>query len=74
MEDIMLIRSGFMKGLISKIINKALRKQVPGLEVQLNEAQVNWNEKEQKLKLHLELDAEMTKPQLLELLKKNGAI
>lgn len=74
MEDIMLIRSGFMKGLISKIINKALRKQVPGLEVQLNEAQVNWNEKEQKLKLHLELDAEMTKPQLLELLKKTGAI
>lgn len=74
MEDIMLIRSGFMKGLISKIINKALRKQVPGLEVQLNAAQVNWNEKEQKLKLHLELDAEMTKPQLMELLKKTGAI
>lgn len=74
MEDIMLIRSGFMKGLISKIINKALRKQVPGLEVQLNEAQVNWNEKEQKMKVHLELDAEMTKAQLLELLKKTGAI
>lgn len=74
MEDIMLIRSGFMKGLISKIINKALRKQVPGLEVQLNAAQVNWNEKEQKMKVHLELDAEMTKAQLMDILKKNHVI
>ena len=42
MEDIMLIRSSFMRRIISQIINKALKKQAPGVEVELKEAQVNW--------------------------------
>lgn len=70
MEDIMIIRSGFLRNLISKVINKILKKQLPGTEVQLGEVQANWSEKEQKLKIHLVVDAEMTKPQLMELLKK----
>ena len=57
MEDIMLIRSSFMRRIISQIINKALKKQAPGVEVELKEAQVNWVDKEQKLRVHLELDA-----------------
>ena len=32
MEDIMLIRSGFLRNLISKVINKALAKQMPGVD------------------------------------------
>ena len=63
MEDIMLIRSSFMRRIISQIINKALKKQAPGVEVELKEAQVNWVDKEQKLRVHLELDAEVTKAQ-----------
>lgn len=47
MEDIMLIRSSFMRRIISQIINKALKKQTPGVEVELKEAQVNWVDKEQ---------------------------
>ena len=39
MEDIMLIRSSFMRRIISQIINKALKKQAPGVEVELKEAQ-----------------------------------
>ena len=39
MEDIMLIRSSFMRRIISQIINKALKKQTPGGEVELKEAQ-----------------------------------
>ena len=74
MEDIMLIRSGFLRNLISKIINKMLKKQLPGTEVQLGEVQANWSEKEQKLKIHLVVDAEMTKSQLMELLKKADVI
>lgn len=70
MEDIMLIRSSFLRRIISQVINKMLKKQLPGTEVQLGEVQANWSEKEQKLKVHLELDGEVTKTQLLELLKK----
>ena len=35
---------------------------------------VDWNEKEQKLKIHLVVDAAMTKPQLMDLLKKADVI
>lgn len=70
MEDIMMIRSGFLRGVISKIINKALKKQAPGVEVQLNDICVNWSEKDQKMKVHLELDGTLTKGQLMDLLQK----
>ena len=74
MEDIMLIRSSFLRRIISQVINKILKKQLPGTEVQLGEVQANGSEKEQKLKVHLELDAEMTKPQLMDILKKADVI
>ncbi len=70
MEDIMLIRSGFLRNLISKVINKALKKQMPGMDVQVNEIQASWSEKDQKMKVHLALDAEMTKAQLNGILQK----
>lgn len=74
MEDIMLIRSSFMRRIISQIINKALKKQAPGVEVELKGAQVNWVDKEQKMRVHLELDAEITKAQLNDILKKAGVL
>ena len=74
MEDIMLIRSSFMRRIISQIVNKALKKQAPGAEVELKEVQVNWVDKEQKLRVHLELDAEVTKAQLNDILKKAGVL
>lgn len=74
MEDVMLIRSGFLRNLISKVINKALAKQLPGVEVHLNDIQASWSDKEQKMKVHLELDGEVTKAQLMDILKKAGAI
>lgn len=70
MEDIMLIRSSFMCRIISGIINKALSKQFPGVKIDLKEAQANWAGKEQKATVHLELDAELTKVQLVDILKK----
>ena len=74
MEDIMLIRSSFLRRIISQVINKILKKQLPGTEVQLGEVQVNWSEKEQKLKIHLVVDAEMSKAQLMDILKKADVI
>ena len=74
MEDIMLIRSSFLRRIISQIINKMLKKQFPCVELELKDAQANWSEKEQKMKVHLELDAELTKAQLVDILKKNHVI
>lgn len=74
MEDIMLIRSSFLRRIISQVINKGLKKQFPGVELELKDAQANWSEKEQKMKVHLELDAEVTKAQLVDILKKNHVI
>ena len=67
-------RSSFLRRIISQVINKILKKQLPGTEVQLGEVQANWSEKDQKLKIHLVVDAEMTKPQLMELLKQAGVL
>ena len=53
MEDIMLIRSSFLRRIISQVINKMLKKQLPGTEVQLGEVQANWSEKEQMKKLFI---------------------
>lgn len=69
MEDIMIIRSSFMRRIISQIINKALKKQMPGVEVELKDIQANWLDKEQKVHLHLELNADVTKAQLNDILK-----
>ena len=74
MEVIMLIRSSFLRCIISQVINKTLKKQLPGTEVQLGEVQASWSEKEQKLKIHLVVDAGMTKAQLMDLLKKADVI
>ena len=66
----MVIRSGFMRRIISRVISKAVKKQMPGLEVQVDEIQASWSEKDQKMKVHLALDAEMTKAQLNDILQK----
>ena len=65
MEDLMLIRSSFMRRIISSAINKAIAKQKYGITV-------NLDDKEQKVKVHLELDAEMPKADLMDILKKVG--
>ena len=47
-----------LRRIISQVINKMLKKQLPGAELQLGEVQANWSEKEQKLKIpYLVVDA-----------------
>ena len=75
MEDIMLIRSSFMRPQSPPAAPFTEEtQQTPGVEVELKEAQVNWVDKEQKLRIHLELDAEVTKAQLNDILKKAGVL
>lgn len=70
MEDLMLIRSSFMRRIISSAINKAIAKQKYGIKVNLDDIRAEWSDKEQKVKVHLELDAEMPKADLMDILKK----
>lgn len=70
----MIIRSSFMRRIISQIINKALKKQMPGVEVELKDIHVNWLDKEQKVHLHLELDADVTKAQFNDILRNAGVL
>lgn len=70
MEDLMLIRSSFMRRIISSAINKAIAKQKYRIKVNLDDIQAKWSDKEQKMTVHLELDAEMPKADLIDILKR----
>ena len=47
---------------------------MPGVEVELKDIQANWQDKEQKVHVHLELDADVTKAQLNDILKNAGVL
>lgn len=70
----MLIRSSFMRRIISSVINKMIAKQKYGIKVDLDDIQAKWSDKEQKVKVHLELDAEIPKADLMDILKNAGML
>ena len=72
MEDLMFIQSSFMRRIISSAINKMIAKRKYGIKVNLEAIRVKWSDKEQKVTVHLELDAEMPKADLVDILKKAG--
>lgn len=49
-----------------------IAKQKYGITVNLDDIRAEWSDKEQKVKIHLELDAEMPKADLMDILKKAG--
>lgn len=66
--DEMKITSKFTTNLISKVINKLIRKKAGcDISVQLNEAQANVNNG--KNRLHLDIDVEITQEELMKILK-----
>lgn len=73
MEDLMLVRSSFMRRIISSVINKMIAKQKYGIKVDVDDIQAKWSDKEQKVKVHLEIDAEIPKADLMDILKSAGA-
>lgn len=55
MEDLMLIRSSFMRRIISSAINKVIAKQKYGIKVNLDDIRAEWSDKEQKVKGRMDL-------------------
>ena len=69
--DEMKIVSGFTKGIVSKIVRMVLRKKMGcDANILLNELNVSINDG--KTHIHLDLDAELEKEELLKLLKNIG--
>lgn len=69
--DEMRIVSGFTKGLLSKLIKMLLRKKV-GIDVDLQLNTIEVTVVDGKTHVHLDVDAELEKEELVALLKKVG--
>ena len=74
MEDIMHIQSGFLRRLVSAAVGKAIRKQGLDAAVQLNDLRMNYTDKNRKVRVHLDIDAEMTQEALIDILSKTGVL
>lgn len=69
--DEMRIVSGFTKGLLSKLIKMLLRKKV-GIDIDLQLNTIEATVVDGKTHVHLDVDAELEKEELVALLKKVG--
>ena len=65
------IGSVFMKKLIAKIIGRVIRKKL-GCDVDICLSEVNVAFDGEKAKVHLNADAEMSKDELMKIVKKAG--
>jgi hypothetical protein len=74
MEDIMHIQSGFLRRLVSAAVGKAIRKQGIDAAVQLNDLRMDCTDKTKKVRVHLDIDAEMTQEALIDILIKAGVV
>ncbi|MBD5479951.1 MAG: CTP synthase [Lachnospiraceae bacterium] len=71
--DEIIIGTECMKNMISEVINKALRKKLEhNVDIQLNELAVT--DENDKLHVHLNVDAEISMDELKELLKSFNVI
>ena len=70
MEDIMHIQSAFLRGLISDAVRNAIRKRgYDGVTVDLNDISAGYSENDKKVHVHLNIDAEMSKNDLVDILR-----
>lgn len=75
MEDIMHIQSSFLRGVAARAINKAIQKHgYKSAEVKLNDIFAGYSEDEKRVHLHLDIDAEMSKEDLMAILKQAGVL
>lgn len=66
--DEIMIQTDFMKGILSKVINKVLKaKSGCDIAVQVNE--LNMDDKNKKVHVHLSADAEISMEEMEKLLK-----
>lgn len=68
------IQSEFLRRLVSTAVGKAIKKQGIDAAVQLNDLRVNYTDKTKTVRVHLDIDAEMTRDELTILLCKAGLL
>ena len=69
--DEMNIGTNFMKGIVSKVINKVLKKKL-GYDVGIKLNDFNVKVTDKKAHVHLNIDAEMSQEELNKILKTMG--
>lgn len=74
MEDIMHIQSGFLRRLVSAAVGKTIKKQGIDAAIQLNDLRMDYTDKNRKVRVHLDIDAEMTQEALIDILSKTGVL
>ena len=75
MEDIMHIQSAFLRGVIARAVCKAARKQgYKSADVELNDIFAKYSEDHKKIRVHLDIDAMVSKEDLMALLKQAGVL
>lgn len=75
MEDVMHIQSAFLRSVIAQAISKTARKQgYKSAEVKLNDIFAGYSEDEKRVHLHLDIDAEMSKADLMAILKQTRVL
>ena len=68
------IQSGFLRRLVSAVVGKTIQKQGLDAAVQLNDLRVNYTDKTKMVRVHLDIDAEMTQEALIDILSKAGVL
>ena len=75
MEDIMRIQSAFLRNAISQAAVKAIRKQgYKSADLDLNDIFVGYSENEKYVRVHLDIDAALSKEDLMAILKQTGIL
>ena len=68
------IQSLFLRRLVSAGIGKAMQKAGCKVNVLLNDLRVNHTDQNKKVRVHLDIDVEMTEAELINLLEKAGVL
>ena len=75
MEDIVHIQSAFLRNVIAQAAVKAIRKQgYKSADLDLNDIFVGYSENEKYVRVHLDIDAVLSKEDLMALLKQTGVL
>ena len=75
MEDIMHIQSAFLRNVIAQAAVKAIRKQgYKSADLDLNDIFVGYSENEKYVRVHLDIDAVLSKEDLMAILKQTGVL
>lgn len=75
MEDIMHIQSAFLRNVIAQAAVKAIRKQgYKSADLELNDIFVGYSENEKYVRVHLDIDAVLSKEDLMAILKQAGVL